>query len=229
MAIAEKEVKLLWGNAAGFCSNPDCRVKLSSIEDENSPFLMGEMAHIVARNLGGPRADLQGGADVYANLILLCPNCHTKVDKAPQKFPVETLHSWKSQHEDWVEKSLSGEKFENEKILAKEIENHLRENEYFFLKYGPRSEIAESNPEAAAFAIWLERRLDVLIPNNRKILAAIEKNQHIIGNDLSMASIAFKDHALSYEKHIYDRMEEYPLFPSEFSEIVGRLAHEREQ
>ena len=112
MPIAEKEVKLLWGRAAGLCSNPECRIKLSSIEDEKAPFLLGEMAHIVARNVGGPRADGQAGADIYENLVLLCPTCHTKVDKAPNQFPIELLCNWKEVHETWVEKMLIGTTFE---------------------------------------------------------------------------------------------------------------------
>ena len=103
MPIAEKEVKLLWGRAAGYCSNPECRTKLSSLEDEKNPFLLGEMAHIVARNVGGPRAAAQAGANVYENLILLCPTCHTKIDKAPRSFPIELLSNWKAQHEAWVD------------------------------------------------------------------------------------------------------------------------------
>jgi HNH endonuclease len=227
VAIAEKEVKLLWGRAAGYCSNPECRTKLSSLEDENNPFLLGEMAHIVARNVGGPRAAAQPGADVYQNLILLCPTCHTKIDKAPGSFPIDLLSDWKAQHEAWVEQSLSGTNFETAIQLFKEIAGLLQENEYFFRKYGPMSEAATADPNAAEFALWLERRLDVIVPNNRKIVALIERNCKLLDEQFQAVSLAFRDHALAYEQHIYNRMERYPLFPKEFSEIVDRLAHER--
>lgn len=229
MAISEKEVKLLWGRAAGYCSNPECRIKLSGIEDEKTPFLLGQMAHIVARNVGGPRADGLSGADVYGNLILLCPTCHTKVDKVPESFPTDLLHDWKAKHEEWVEGSLSGKTFETAMQLAKEIARLLDENEYFFRKYGPNSEAANANPSAAEFVLWLERRLDVIAPNNRKIVALIERNRALLDEQFLAAGLTFKDHALAYEKHIFDRMERYPLFPMDFSEIVDRLAHEREQ
>lgn len=229
MPISEKEVKLLWGRAAGYCSNPECRTKLSSVEDEKMPFLFGEMAHIVARNVGGPRADGLAGADVYDNLILLCPTCHTKVDKAPESFPIDLLCDWKAKHEAWVEQSLSGMTFETAMQLAKEIARLLQENGYFFRKYGPNSETANANPSAAEFALWLERRLDVIVPNNRNIVALIERNRTLLDEKFLAAGLMFKDHALAYEKHIFDRMEQYPLFPREFSEIVDRLAHERQQ
>jgi HNH endonuclease len=225
--IAEKEVKLLWGRAAGYCSNPACRIKLSSVEDEENPFLLGEMAHIVARNVGGPRAAAQAGADVYENLILLCPTCHTKIDKAPGSFPINLLSDWKVQHEAWVEQSLSGTTFETAIQLSKEIARFLQENGYFFRKYGPKSEAAAADPNAAEFALWLERRLDVIVPNNRRIVALIERNRKLLDEQFLAASLTFRDHALAYEQQIYNRMEWYPLFPEEFSEIVDRLAHER--
>ena len=227
MPIAEKEVKLLWGRAAGLCSNPECRIKLSSIEDEKAPFLLGEMAHIVARNVGGPRADGQAGADIYENLVLLCPTCHTKVDKAPNQFPIELLCNWKEVHETWVEKMLIGTTFETATQLCNEIAKHLNENSYYFRNYGPRSDLASADPGAAEFVLWLERRLDTVVPNNHKIVALIERNSTLLNMDFLAVALKFKDHALAYEQHIFDRIERYPLFPNEFSEIVDRLAHER--
>jgi hypothetical protein len=43
----------------------------------------------------------------YHNLILLCPNHHTLIDKNPTDFPIEKLHMMKAQHEYWVETTLS--------------------------------------------------------------------------------------------------------------------------
>lgn len=227
MAIAEKEVKLLWGRAAGSCSNPECRIQLASIENEAEPFLLGEMAHIVARNVGGPRSSGQAGPDIYANLILLCPTCHTKVDKAPELFPIELLQDWKARHEDWIERSLAGSRFETAGELGVELARLLNENGYFFRKYGPHSDVANADPGAPEFALWLERRLDRIIPNNRRIVSLIELNEVMLDQNFLAAAMMFKDHALAYEQHIFDRLERYPLFPTVFAELVDRLAHER--
>lgn len=227
MPIAEREVKLLWGRAAGFCSNPECRILLSSIEKESEPFLFGEMAHIVARNIGGPRSSGQVGGDIYANLILLCPTCHTKVDKAPDQFPVNLLRDWKGRHEAWIQESLTGSKLETAHELGLELSKLLNENNYFFRKYGPRSELADTYPDAPEFAIWLERRLDTIVPNNCRIVSLIELNEAILSAQFLAVALSFKDHALAFERHIFNRMERYPLFPQEFAEQVDRLAHER--
>jgi 5-methylcytosine-specific restriction endonuclease McrA len=100
MATSDSDVKILWGRAAGICSNPDCRQDLTVILEQKGSYNIGEMAHVIARKPGGPRGKAGGGADDYANLILLCPTCHTRIDKAPEgEYPEPMLHEWKQEHE----------------------------------------------------------------------------------------------------------------------------------
>jgi hypothetical protein len=77
--------------------------------DHDPAVLIGENAHIVAASDGGPRADASMGRvdkDDYKNLILLCRNCHRRVDQQPHTYIVERLKTLKSTHEDWVRTSL---------------------------------------------------------------------------------------------------------------------------
>ena len=221
MSIAEKEIKLLWGRAAGHCSNPDCRQKLSETHGADESFLTGEMAHIIAQNVGGPRGNSDGGPDTYSNLILLCPTCHTKIDKAPKgTYPVEHLQSWKNQHEEWVNSWSRVEKIKSTKELMVLVSRLLAENKYYFDLYGPNSDTAASNPASSAFAIWVARRLDTILPNNRKILHALDVNMNLIPPELAGDVLAFKDHATSYEMNQYGRLETYKLFPMSFAEGI---------
>jgi len=87
VSISEKDIKRLWGLAAGKCSEPSCTTDCIQSVDSNDPLLIGEMAHVVAREEKGPRGKKGGGADTYENLILLCPTHHRMVDKAPDRFP----------------------------------------------------------------------------------------------------------------------------------------------
>ena len=67
------------------------------------------MAHIVAQKSHGPRGDQTppgGTRDGQANLILLCQEHHTTVDRQPSRYPVATLVQWKSDHEAWVNNQL---------------------------------------------------------------------------------------------------------------------------
>jgi hypothetical protein len=111
MNIKEKDIKLLWGRAANRCSFPDCRMKLSQDNrTATESFPIGEQAHIVGKEKGSARSDSilsVNERDSYHNLILLCPNHHTLIDKNSKDYPIEKLHMFKSQHEYWVESTLS--------------------------------------------------------------------------------------------------------------------------
>jgi hypothetical protein len=111
MTISQKDIKLLWGKAASRCAFPDCRIQLTqNSEATSSSIPFGEQAHIVAKEPNGPRGAsilTPEERDSYDNLILLCPNHHTIIDKNPEDFPVEKLHSLKTAHEFWVEQTLS--------------------------------------------------------------------------------------------------------------------------
>jgi hypothetical protein len=55
---------------------------------------------------------------------LLCPNYHTLIDKVPEDYPVEKLHFLKSQHQLWVDETLS-ETQELRKLACDTIYAHL--------------------------------------------------------------------------------------------------------
>ena len=70
--IPEKDIKMLWGRAAGRCSYPQCQIECIAFVSD-TPFIIGEMAHIVAKAPSGPRGIPSCGDNTYDNLILLCP------------------------------------------------------------------------------------------------------------------------------------------------------------
>ena len=123
---------------------------------------------------------MEMGADNYENLILLCPTCHTRIDKAPAGHPLALLADWKREHEKWVHDSLAAPCFETAGKMLSAIKDLLSENHHYFLGYGPRSSRAEENPESSAHAIWMARRLDVIIQNNRRILNILESNDALL-------------------------------------------------
>jgi hypothetical protein len=114
MSISEKDIKLLWGRAAERCSFPECRIRLTQDKKlASDSFPLGEQAHIVGENETAPRGKsnlTQSQRNSYYNLILLCPNHHTIVDKNPEDYSIEKLHLFKDQHEYWVQHTLSEDK-----------------------------------------------------------------------------------------------------------------------
>ncbi len=97
MGITNPEIKKLYGLAAGRCSI--CKINVF-----DNKVHIGEMAHIIAKNLNGARGkeDLSINRNSYDNLILLCANHHTEVDQNPSYYTVEVLHRIKSEHENEV-------------------------------------------------------------------------------------------------------------------------------
>jgi len=71
--------------------------------------MISQIAHIRADSQGGPRFDsaqTEGERRAFENLIVMCPNHHTLIDKVPEQYPVEDLIEMKRQHEaqnrDWT-------------------------------------------------------------------------------------------------------------------------------
>jgi hypothetical protein len=56
MAIEEKDIKLLWGKAAGRCSYPGCQADLAPLLMASGATVPGEMAHVIGRKPGAARS-----------------------------------------------------------------------------------------------------------------------------------------------------------------------------
>lgn len=95
----------------------DCRIELFVTEDDYDPVcVIGEMGHIAASSNAGPRANVDldmRARDKYENLILLCRNCHRKVDTLKRSYPDERLLEIKASHEAWVRTALPERGFTN--------------------------------------------------------------------------------------------------------------------
>ena len=96
----------------------------------------------------------------------------------------------------------------------------LIENGALWRMFGPKSKTAQSDPGSNLHIIWTLRKLDKIIPNNRKITNVIEANQGLLDSEALQAFIDFKLHAGAFEANQYDRVDSYPTFPESFSEII---------
>lgn len=109
MGISQKDIKLLWGRSGNRCAI--CKIELTQDKSSTtSSFTLGEQAHIVGENEGSARSDsplTEDERNGYHNLILLCPNHHTEIDKNENDWRIEKLHLVKSQHELWVTETLA--------------------------------------------------------------------------------------------------------------------------
>lgn len=219
MTISDNDIKLLWGRAAGICSNPRCREDLTVLLEKSGNYNVGEMAHVIAKKEKGPRGVEGGGSDTYENLILLCPTCHRHIDKSPEgTHTVDQLHEWKWNHEKAIRSQNCEFVFGNIEDLEKIVSGLLVENNLIWKQVGPQSLIAQNDPGSNSFKIWNLRKLGTIIPNNNRIINMIEKNIKLLNQDQYKSFLLFKNHAVAFEANQYGRLDDYPTFPAEFRE-----------
>lgn len=101
-AISPKLSLFLHVRAGGRCEFDNCNAYLLEHEPTGTPGQYAERAHIWAFSERGPRGRGSGRPrDIHHidNLMLLCKNCHTKIDNEPHVYSVEVLRKFKRDHE----------------------------------------------------------------------------------------------------------------------------------
>lgn len=220
--IDEADLKKLWGRAAGRCAlcGNDLLPLLGS-----QPDVIGEMAHVIGYKKDAARGCAKRQYDnSYDNLILLCPTCHTKVDKAPKHFSVKTLKSKKREWEDKVARKLDVEAYKSLRPLCRVISKILIENYEIWKEYGPESKVAADNPLSNMAKYWELRKLDTIVPNNRRIIGMLEASREILPKKLFELACKFKEHALMFEQNCYAPIDNATRFPIEFEEVINAHA-----
>lgn len=98
----------LWARAAGRCEFSGCNRLLyrSSVTQERVN--ISEKAHIYSFASGGPRGHGPYTMDKsqlneIENLLLVCHDCHKKIDSDPGRYPADLLRRWKEAHEHRIE------------------------------------------------------------------------------------------------------------------------------
>ena len=224
MAISDQDIKKLWGLAAGRCSKPGCGKECINHSEANSITLIGEMAHVIAKQPSGPRGIPPGGKDTYDNLILLCPTHHRLIDKYPDLYPSSTLFEWKTIHEQSVKNLLKSPVFDNKRHMAIEILKLLVENKSIWQYYGPESEESINNPISNLNEIWEIKKIDTIIPNNNKIIYIIHAHKHFFDANDYIYCTQFIAHAEGFENCCHKRTEGIPKFPLNFHKVIKKYA-----
>lgn len=137
--INTKDQKILWSRAAGKCSKPNCRRKLTFDKTEESGSItFGQMCHIVGEkdSKESPRKISKlplENRNEYSNLILLCTNHHEMIDRDVESWPVELLYKMRADHELWVDESLAAKIQTPETVVYSNIIDNL--NSYLKLDH----------------------------------------------------------------------------------------------
>lgn len=109
MPAGDKTKRLIWVRAGGRCILCNKNLITTSLGDGAAVRSIGEVAHIAAESLDGPRGDSPTDPDDRndaENLLLLCPNEHTEADSGRLSDPQYTedfLRARKRNKEAWIE------------------------------------------------------------------------------------------------------------------------------
>lgn len=213
----------LFAHSAGICQNPSCLTALF-VSGASKQFHIAEMAHICAASASGPRGDLkltEAERGSYKNLILLCPTCHTKIDKAPSDYPDETVMLWKARHKERITRAFGAHEYQSQAEARKAIEPLLAENRTIFETYGPHR-IENQNPETELAAMWQKKVLEKVIPNNRTMLMILDANRDFLSKaEISTLEI-FRQHVDDLEaRHFNDMATGHATrFPSDMNTML---------
>lgn len=227
--IATNIARELWAQCGGFCQNPNCN-KYLFVTVENRKVSLANVAHIIGHGKNGPRSEHELAEyidkDGLDNLIMLCLECHKVVDELEKQFPVEEMKKWKLHHKKRIDSIFSFPQVRNEKELLEEVNALLFENQIIFEEYGPFSRRALEGASGDTITIWRQRCLDTILPNNQRIVGLIESNKRNFAYpwDVYREMMGYKLHAEAFRDNCLSdkRVNDYKLFPREFSDLVNQ-------
>lgn len=212
----------LFAASAGYCQNPGCSNELF-VDVGSKSIHIAEMAHVFAANDGGPRGNPSLSPEErgdFANLVMLCSNCHTMVDKAPGAFPDVMMLGWKREHAHKLQGLFGAVGFHDRGGARRVVEPLLMESYAIFNQYGPHIEAA-GNPESGAAEQWKRKMLTRLLPNSRRMLAILDTNRHLLDGNEKLTLEQFRQHIDDLEAfHIEGTCEDASRFPAGLAGIL---------
>ena len=206
----------LFADSGGYCQNPSCLAQLFKDIDDDTIHI-AEMAHVISACDNGPRSNSSMTPEQraqYVNLILLCPTCHTIIDKAEESYPEGLIAAWKKSHRDQIASRFGCVAYENRELAYRALAPILVENRTIFDSYGPLTE-ERFNPESSMPRIWRRKIRTTIIPNNRKVLSLCDANRNLL--DAAELAIVerFRQHVDDFEaNHVHGSNVNGIQFPS---------------
>jgi hypothetical protein len=221
-ASPDSHTKLkLFADSGGYCQNPECNINLF-LNIGEADFHIAEMAHIISAGEAGPRtkniSEKEKGE--FSNLILLCPICHTKIDKAEKEFPESLIKKWKREHSKKINTLFDIKPFNSRIETRKAILPLLNENKTIFDIYGPLTD-ERYNPESEMPKTWLSKIHSNILPNNRKLLNILDKNYSLLTESEMIIVEQFRQHVLDFEsRHLNNEELNGVQFPSKMNNLL---------
>jgi hypothetical protein len=228
MAITEHTRRRLFAASGGYCANPECPSPelFRDVDEEHVPHV-ANVAHVIAESKAGPRGEEpldEHERAAFENLVLLCANCHKIVDdmKLLGRYSIRELLRWKHEHQARVAAQFQALELSDRDALVHEVARLLRQNHAIWHEYGPDSEGAMANPGADVAGTWRREAREHILPNNREILALVDRNARFLEVDELNVVEHFRVHARAFARtQLGDPEAGAPRFPAEMREIFA--------
>lgn len=221
------ETKLrLFSASAGHCQKPDCLEPLFPAEIGGDKHV-AEMAHVIPHGDTGPRHEERPveefETDSFDNLILLCPTCHTIIDKAPESFPRSMILGWKSNHLVTLAHKQGIIRYEVRGQAREAVIAAMDENKAIWKEFAPvDSGRFEFNPESETAQIWSQRMKSVILPNHFRIQAIIDINRCHLTVEERETFAQYKEHVRGLsERHVCGASGSAIRYPNEMEGIFS--------
>lgn len=210
----------LFSEAAGHCQRPECLDPLFPVELGGDKHI-AEMAHVIPHGEAGPRYEDRPvrdfDPDAFENLILLCPTCHTKIDKDPDGFPRNVLLDWKQNHLANLAAKQGIRAYGDRAEVRAAVARLLAENKAIWDKFAPEhGSDFEFNPEAETAEAWSQRMRSVILPNHYRVQAIVQANLGLATDDERRAFAEYQEHVRGLsERHVCGVAGRAIRFPAE--------------
>ncbi len=228
--IPEDILRALIARSGGYCQNPKCNCNLFPFMADGTYKNIKEAAHIIPFSSDGPRGSEKrlDTSDDFLNIILLCPTCHTLIDKFPERYPASMLREWKENHETRLKQCFSTPVFKDKKDLRQVILPIFTENKALWVTYGPSS-LSKDSILTDAAEMWNQAVLKTILPNNRTLLAILRANSHLLTKkEIELVEqFAIHKDGLEYNYLSGDKNSSVPRFPIEVTLIGKEEDHAR--
>lgn len=203
-SVSSNTERELWSESMGRCMNPNCAIPLYT-----NGVYRGEIAHIE------PHAS--NGGESYENLLILCANCHTEIDKNRENWSNQILRGWKLERQDSIARQFAI-RFSSFQELEENVRPILRRNRQIFDNYGPDD---DNSSDAGRRHLWLEFEPEI-IANNRKLTLLLEANLKLLHQENQGVVEHFTTHAAEFLKtRGIESSYRSSLFPSELGAMFG--------
>ncbi|MCB2411489.1 hypothetical protein LGT39_01330 [Demequina sp. TTPB684] len=142
---------------------------------------IAELAHIIPASANGPRGEQSVSLEASAraqveNILVLCPTCHTVIDKDPSSFPADELRRWKLESQNQRAAAFGVPRVSDRAAARALVAPLFAENRSVHDRFAPSG---RDHDDVRADQ-WARNMVGTIIPNSERIRAVVDANYQLM-------------------------------------------------